>query len=224
MYLGAVSDHFDGTRFFNEEPDHSFIDMIKWFWEMETVGWPEWINDPSQPKPVKSVNDGRIKVAHINHATVLIQMDGINILTDPIWSERASPVSWAGTKRIRAPGLKIEDLLRIDLTTLKKLVIRNQPRIFIGLGVKSILESEGIPLIHEMAWCEHKKIQSINMMITFVPALHNSGRNFLDKTGRCGVVLFLRENLEEFILQENHVDYAANVRVFLQPVTQDPMA
>ncbi|MFC1883306.1 MBL fold metallo-hydrolase [Thermodesulfobacteriota bacterium] len=194
LYLGAVSDHFDGARFFNEEQGHSFIDMIKWFWEMETVEWPEWIDDPSQPKPVESVDDGQIKVTHINHATILIQMDGINILTDPIWSDRASPASWAGTKRIRAPGIKFEDLPHIDfilishdhydhldIPTLKKLVKRNQPRIFVGLGVKSILESEGIPLIHQMDWWQDHKIQNDNIKITFVPARHNSGRSFFGK-------------------------------------------
>ena len=189
MYQGPVSDHFDGTRFFNEEHDHTFIDMFKWLWEMETVEWPEWINDPPQPKPVEFVNDGSVRVTYINHATILIQMDSINILTDPIWSERASPVPWTGTKRIRSPGIKMEDLPSInlilishdhydhlDIPTLKELAKRDQPQILVGLGAKTILESEGIALVHEMDWWQDYPIQSINMKITFVPALHNSGR------------------------------------------------
>jgi len=190
MYHGPVSDHFDGTRFFSEEHDHTLIDMLKWLWGMKTVEWPEWINDPPQPKPIEYVNDGRVKVTYINHATILIQMDNFNILTDPIWSERASPVSWTGTKRIRVPGIKMEDLPSInlilishdhydhlDIPTLKELAKRDQPQILVGLGVKTILKSEGIALVHEMDWWQDYPIQSINMKITFVPTRHNSGRS-----------------------------------------------
>lgn len=100
------SDHFDGTRFFNKEPDQSFLDHIKWLWQMETVEWPKWIEDPPQPKPPEYVDIGKLKITYINHATVLIQADSLNILTDPIWSKRAGPVSWIGVKRVRAPALK----------------------------------------------------------------------------------------------------------------------
>jgi hypothetical protein len=59
---GAVSDHFDGKTFRNPtgEPDHSFGDIVKWFWEMETVDWPEWIENEAQPLP-ELVAPGRIK-------------------------------------------------------------------------------------------------------------------------------------------------------------------
>jgi L-ascorbate metabolism protein UlaG (beta-lactamase superfamily) len=194
MYQGPVSDHFNGTHFFDKEHDHTFIDMLKWLWEMKTVEWPEWINDPPQPKPVAYVNDGHVKITYINHATILIQMDSLNILTDPIWSERASPVSWTGTKRIRAPGIKMEDLPNInlilishdhydhlDIPTLKKLAKRDKPQILVGLGVKTIFESEGIAMVHEMDWWEDYLIQAFNMKITFVPARHNSGRSLLRK-------------------------------------------
>src|SRR4030042_2169022 len=83
LHGGLVSDHSDGRRFFNEEPDHtSFGDRVKWLWNMNRVKWPGWIDDPPHPKTVKSVDHGNIKVTFINHATVLIQMDGLNILTD----------------------------------------------------------------------------------------------------------------------------------------------
>jgi len=225
MNQGPVSDHFDGTRFFNEEHDHTFIDMLRWLWEMETVEWPEWINDPPQPKPIEYVNDGRVKVTYINHATILIQIDSLNILTDPIWSEQASPVSWTGTKRIRAPGIKMEDLPSInlilishdhydhlDIPTLKELAKRDQPQILVGLGVKTILESEGIELVHEMDWWQDYPIQSINMKITFVPAQHNSGRSLFGENrtlwggfvikGSAGDVLFLGDTAYGSFLKE----------------------
>ncbi|HEU4521778.1 MAG TPA: MBL fold metallo-hydrolase, partial [Thermoanaerobaculia bacterium] len=76
--------------------------------------WREWVDDPPGPPPPARVNDGRLRVTFVNHATTLIQMDGVNILTDPIWSERCSPVSWAGPKRHRPPGIRFEDLPPID--------------------------------------------------------------------------------------------------------------
>jgi len=190
LYHGPVSDHFDGTRFFSEEHDHTFTDMLKWLWEMETVEWPEWITDPSQPNPVDYVSDTRVKITYINHATTLIQLDSLNILTDPIWSERASPVSWFGTKRIRNPGIKLADLPiidiilishdhydHLDISTLQELANRDQPQILAGLGVKSILESHGITSVQEMDWWQDYQFKTSDITITFVPAQHGSGRN-----------------------------------------------
>jgi L-ascorbate metabolism protein UlaG (beta-lactamase superfamily) len=192
-YKGPPSDHFDGSCFFNKEPDNTFFDHIKWLWEMETVEWPEWIDDPPQPPPIAHVNEGKLRITYINHATVLIQMDGVNILTDPIWSERASPISWIGTKRVRAPGVKMEDLPDIniilishdhydhlDIPSLKQLVEIHQPIILVGLGVKRQLESIGWNDIIELDWWE-EYIYSTGTKITFVPSRHNSGRGIFDK-------------------------------------------
>ena len=56
-------------------------------------------------------NRGAVTVTWVGHATLLIQLDGVNILTDPHWSDRASPVSFAGPRRVSAPGMRFEDLL-----------------------------------------------------------------------------------------------------------------
>lgn len=212
-YQGPTSDHFDGSRFFNKESGHTFFDHIKWMWEMETVEWPEWVDDPPQPPPIAHVKEGELRITYVNHATVLIQMDGINILTDPIWSERAGPISWVGTKRVRAPGVKIEDLPNIDIilishdhydhldiTSLKQLNEKHQPIILAGLGVKCRLESIGGKNIVELDWWQ-EYIYSTGAKITFVPSRHNSGRGIFDKNktlwggfvieGSAGNVLFM---------------------------------
>ncbi len=189
LYKGPVSDHFDGRRFFDKEPHHSFFDMVKWMWEMETVKWPEWINDPPQPDPVKRVKKGELKVTYINHATLLIQMSGVNILTDPVWSKRPGPFSWLGAERVRAPGIKMNNLPEIDiilishdhydhldLATLRQLAERDQPVILVGLGVKSILGSMSFSTIREMDWWQEYMIKSAGLKFTFVPAYHDSGR------------------------------------------------
>jgi len=213
-YQGPPSDHFDGSRFFNKESDHTFLDHIKWMWEMETVEWPEWINDPPQPPPIANVKEGELRITYVNHSAVLIQMDGINILTDPIWSERAGPISSVGAKRVRAPGVRMEDLPNIDIilvshdhydhldiNSLKQLNDNYQPAILVGLGVKRRLESTiGRKSIIELDWWQ-EYIYSTCTRIIFVPSRHNSGRGIFDKNktlwggfvieGSAGNVLFM---------------------------------
>lgn len=189
LYKGPPSDHFDGRRFFYKDADHTVAGMLKWMWEMETVAWPAWVDDPPQPKPMAQVEEGRLRITYINHATVLIQTDGLNILTDPVWSKRAGPVSWLGTKRVRAPGVSMADLPKIDvilishdhydhldLRTLKELFERDKPQILVGLGVKPLLASDGLSRIVEMDWWQEHVIRPNGAKITFVPARHNSGR------------------------------------------------
>jgi L-ascorbate metabolism protein UlaG (beta-lactamase superfamily) len=190
IYQGEPSDHFDGVYFFNPEPEHTFAAMVKWLWQMKTIDWPEWVDDPPQPKPPAFVRGADLRITYINQATVLIQTDSLNILTDPIWSQRASPVSWAGTKRVRAPGISLEDLPKIDvilishdhydhldLPTLHRLSQLHHPRILAGLGVKSLLDAEGISAVTEMDWWQEYAAPTRSVTITFVPARHNSGRS-----------------------------------------------
>lgn len=170
---------------------HSFADMVKWLWEMETVKWPEWIEDPVQPAPPDSAGDGNLRVTYINHATVLIQIDRMNILTDPVWSDNVGPVSWLSVKRVRAPGVKLDSLPKIDvilishdhydhldLPTMKKLYKMFKPEILTGTGIKKILKKIDIPVTAELEWWEEKSVRGIKFV--FVPALHDSGRGLFD--------------------------------------------
>ena len=187
-------DHFDGTRFFHGEKDYTFIEMLKWMWTMNPAKWPEWIEDAAQPPPPKNVAKGELRITHINHATLLIQVDGRNILTDPIWSERTSMVSWAGPKRVRAPGVKIQDLPYIDvilishdhydhldIASLKQLTQNHDTKIITGLGVGEFLRSEGFKNVVELDWWQGHESLPDDQKIVFVPARHNSGRGLFDK-------------------------------------------
>src|SRR5205085_8199269 len=88
-YDGPVSDHFDGERFHNlEDRAREEGSFLKWQWTRKPGFWPDWIDSPLGPAPENVVDGGRLRVTFINHATMLIQMDGVNILTDPIWSDR----------------------------------------------------------------------------------------------------------------------------------------
>ena len=192
----TVSDHFDGTRFFNRENEtgaYTFIERMKWLWSTKLVEWPEWIDDKKQPPPKKDVALRELRVTHINHATMLIQVDTVNILTDPIWSERASVVSWFGPKRVRAPGVDINDLPcidvvlishdhydHLDIETLKKLTRMFHPKIIVGLGVKALLTSEGIEGVEELDWWQRYDVLPNGIQVVFVPARHGSGRGLFD--------------------------------------------
>lgn len=191
-----ISDHCDGSEFFNnplDSADHGFFATIKWFWEMETVDWPEWINDAHQPAPPKFVKDGGLKVTYINHATILIQLDSLNILTDPIFSDYAGPISFLSSKRVRKPGIPIDSLPKIDIIlishnhfdhldfpSLEILGKRDKPIIYTGLGNKEQLEDIPFLTVYEMDWWNKLNLSQKHITITFVPALHNSGRGLFD--------------------------------------------
>jgi L-ascorbate metabolism protein UlaG (beta-lactamase superfamily) len=171
----------------------SFGTFLKWRFNREDKKpWPKYKDYPFEKKPT-TLNKKGIKYSVINHATTLIQVDGINILTDPIWSERTSPVSWAGPRRVRNPGIKFEDLPPIDLVvishnhydhldlpTLKNLHKLDKPIILVGLGNKSLLNSEGIKNVVEMDWWDTHNIND-KMKATFVPAQHWSARGLFDR-------------------------------------------
>ncbi len=86
-YRGPVTDHFDGERFHNLEfvrrEEGSFL---KWQATRGRIVWPPWVDAPYGPPPPRRVDGGRLRVTFINHSTTLVQLDGLNILTDPVWS------------------------------------------------------------------------------------------------------------------------------------------
>jgi len=155
-----ISDHSDGSRFYNRDgSDKGLSDISQFLWQSlwNESQWPESLANPEASEIPDRVKRG-IRATYINHATILIQVDGLNILTDPIWSERASPVTFAGPKRIRPPGVAISDLPDIDLIlishnhydhldteTLKQLRQRQdkEPTIVSGLGNATLLASLG---------------------------------------------------------------------------------
>jgi L-ascorbate metabolism protein UlaG (beta-lactamase superfamily) len=149
------------------------------------------------------VAEGTLRVTFVNHATVLLQMDGVNILTDPVWSERVSPVSFAGPRRHRPPGLRFEDLPPIDavlvshnhydhmdLATLRQLAGAHRPPVFTGLGNTKFLTRQDVPGARDLDWWESAPLGA-GVTVTAVPARHFSTRGFIDRdrTLWCGYVV-----------------------------------
>ena len=154
-YTGPISDHYNGLTFFNPDgaAPSSFSDLLKWQFQEERAEWPDIYPSPyvgTRPEP--KVIDHDITVTMIGHASLLIQTNGLNIITDPVYSKRVSPFQFAGPKRHNPPGIAFKDLPPIDivlvshnhydhldLLTLKKLVKRDNPKIITPLGNDAII-------------------------------------------------------------------------------------
>lgn len=200
-YRGAKSDHFNGKQFHNLEPTtHAgFFDMLKWLANRDEGPWEEWREVTPTKPPQRSE---KLRVTFVNHATLLIQTNNVNILTDPIWSDRCSPVSFAGPKRHHAPGVRFEDLPPIDVVilshnhydhmdvpTLQRLAREHNPRIYAGLGNGAFLRSKGIENVTELDWWQPAPI-SDGVRVNAVPAQHFSSRGLADRDANlwCGYV------------------------------------
>ena len=170
--------------------DKPFSDFLRWQFTREQPQWPEWV-DHVGGVSLSEVSDNDVAVTYINHATMLIRMNGVNMLTDPIYSERASPVGFLGPKRVHAPGIAFDALPRIDvvmishnhydhldLPTLKKLAERDQPQFLVGLGNEELLRGEDIERVRPLDWGESVFLRGVK--ISFVPSQHWSARGVLD--------------------------------------------
>ena len=104
------SDHFDGQRFFNPgvDTDKSLADLWRWQRLRQRVQWPAAVANPPAPPPPTHVAAGTAAFTFIGHSTYLIQVGGFRLITDPVFSDRASPFSFAGPKRVRPPGLALD--------------------------------------------------------------------------------------------------------------------
>jgi L-ascorbate metabolism protein UlaG (beta-lactamase superfamily) len=195
-YEGPKSDHFNGAAFQNisEVPAKNLFDVMKWYLNRDQGPWEEIPESEVvfAQKPAAKVTDALV-ITYVNHSTFLIQADGLNILTDPVWSDRVSPLSFAGPKRMRSPGVKFEDLPKIDLvvishnhydhldiSTLKKLNARFQPHFVVPLGVDVFLQQEGLSQTTALDWWDGEGISN-GLKVNLVPAQHFSARGLFDR-------------------------------------------
>jgi L-ascorbate metabolism protein UlaG (beta-lactamase superfamily) len=195
-YCGPLSDHFDGARFFypGHPTDRSRFDLLKWrFGGGLRPPWPQ--EAPGlRDTPPQRVDGAALRVSFVGHASVLIQTQGVNILIDPVWAERASPLARLGPKRVNAPGIALDDLPpldavlvthshydHLDLTTLSHLARARPCRVITPLGNDAIMRARD-PSIRAEAydWGESIEIAS-GVAVHIEPSLHWSARNLRDR-------------------------------------------
>jgi L-ascorbate metabolism protein UlaG (beta-lactamase superfamily) len=196
--------HFDGKCFFNPEAPQArgFWDLLRWKLTSRPERSSRFVSDVVPSKPPVSVDATELRITMVNHSTVLLQLSGLNILTDPIWAERASPLTWIGPRRRRAPGVRLEDLPGIDivllshnhydhldLVTLRRLAECGQSQFVVPKGVARLLGSQRIGPVQELDWGD--SVPHGRTTIHCVPAAHFSARGLFDRnrTLWCGYVL-----------------------------------
>ncbi len=193
---GPRTAHFDGTHFANSEPmDKSAWDMLKLGWGALTQAeeWPKAVPVQRQIIARERVHDD-LSVTFINHATFLIQVGGLNILTDPVYADRASPFSWVGPKRVHEPGVPFAHLPPIDVIlishnhydhldvdTLQALYRRQSepPLLLAGLGNGALFEQLGLGNYRDLDWGETVELGGSRFV--FTECRHRSGRGLLDQ-------------------------------------------
>jgi L-ascorbate metabolism protein UlaG (beta-lactamase superfamily) len=166
-------------------------DVLRWALTRRRAQWPARVANHSYPPPAR-VPAENIAATFIGHATFLLQVGGVTFLTDPIWSERASPVGFAGPRRVRAPGHALAALPRVDvllvshnhydhldLPTLRDVQARWAPRAVTGLGNARHLADAGIGAATELDWWQSLAIDDAT--VTYVPAQHFSARTPFDR-------------------------------------------
>ena len=196
-YSGPPSDHFDGERFFlpgGKLIDKSRADLLRWqFGERTRPPWPKEFPAGPADKPPQRVEGARLRTTHVGHATFLVQTMGVNILIDPVWSERASPFAWLGPKRVNAPGVALDDLPDLDAilvshnhydymdaTTLKALAQRHICPVLTPLGNDTLLRGiDGKIDARAYDWGEVAEVGPVR--VHFEPAQHWSARWLNDR-------------------------------------------
>jgi len=195
-YRGPQTEHFDGQRFHNldRQPHNGLSAFLKW--QRERGRQTPWIDQPgpaTRPQIAPQVNGEELRVTFINHATLLIQHRGLNILTDPLWGERTSPFPFIGPRRHHPPGLALDELPPInlilvshnhydhlDIGSLRELARRfPEARVVTGLGNGELIRACGYKDIVEIDWWQSVPLQE-GMLLTGVPAQHWSARSRRD--------------------------------------------
>ena len=195
-YDGPVSDHYDGTRFhqYGQAIGKGLLDVIQWQWQAEKAVWPDAVPTPPPARPAARVDDGSVVVTWVGHATLLIQLHGLNLLTDPIWAERASLVRFAGPRRVAPPGIRFEDLPPIDavlishshydhldLPTIRRLQAAHDPLFLTALGTDTILARDhAASRTVALDWWQSHAL-SEELRVHAVPVRHWSRRRLFDR-------------------------------------------
>jgi len=185
-----IKPEFDGKRFsYPGQPlEGSRWDVLRWALTRKPARWPKDLQNPKPSPVVDRVKGGNLRVTFINHASVLIQCDSLNIITDPVFSKRVSPVRFAGPKRARAAGLSVDELPPIDailishthydhldVRSISRLCERDNPDVIAPLKNGDIINAASHKPAIELSWWDSHSLDE-STVTTLVPARHWTSR------------------------------------------------
>lgn len=213
-YEGDKSDHFNGRKFINpSQLRHNGIkDVLRFILTREQDPWVRNYETYVRDTPLHRVAEDQVQITFVNHSTFLIQYADLNILTDPVWSERCSPSQRFGPRRQRPPGLRFEDLPDIDIVlvshnhydhldrdTIVNLINEYHPTFICPLGLDQLIASWGAKSVISLDWWQGTRTHDIR--VTAVPANHFSSRGVFDRdrTLWCGFVLGCKDHRIYFV-------------------------
>lgn len=188
-----------GFRNLEHTPRHGWSALLRWALglgpEEAPAVAPETVPDyrPDYARPDRALidypPDGAVTVTWVGHATFLVQLQGLNLLTDPVFSERCSPVAFAGPRRVARPGLALDELPPIDAVLLShnhydhldlaSVRALEGARFFVPLGHRDWFAARGIDRVTEMDWWQNAALGDVR--VHCVPAQHFSGRGVGDR-------------------------------------------
>ena len=200
-YFDPVKKHHTTKGFKNNYADvegGSIADILRWQFNRFVNGLPP---KATTPTPVVVPNLSLIRnlqkpptLTWLGHASVLVQANGLNVLTDPIFSRRASPFQWIGPERAQPPGLSLDELPKIDVVVISHnhydhldkdsvlgLAAKNTNTVFlVPLGVKQWFKDQGITNVRELDWWDTQAVGGVEF--TFTPVQHHSSRSPFDRS------------------------------------------
>jgi L-ascorbate metabolism protein UlaG (beta-lactamase superfamily) len=195
-YDGPVSDHFDGVTFFDPHGmrPKRLRDLLRWRLSGSGEPWPAWVPSPYADRPPPRVEGQELRVSFVGHASFLLQGAGLNLLIDPVWSDRVSPFGFIGPKRVHDPGIAFEALPRIDavlvshahydhldVATLSRLASRDAPRVIAPLGNDTVMRRGDPAIAAEAVDWRQRVVLNTDIAVTAVPLRHWSARGLFDR-------------------------------------------
>jgi L-ascorbate metabolism protein UlaG (beta-lactamase superfamily) len=187
--------HFDGTKYRNPggPAGNGLWHLLRWAASSKRQRWPRWVEPERRHRLPAMLPAGAVAATFIGQSTFLLQIDGLKLLTDPVYADRVGPFNLAGPRRVRAPGIAFEALPRIDvvllshnhydhldLPTLRRLQRACDPLILTGRGNEALLRRNGLGRVAELDWWEsHPGVGALQVMLT--PAQHFSSRHLWDR-------------------------------------------
>jgi L-ascorbate metabolism protein UlaG (beta-lactamase superfamily) len=172
---------------------------LRWYIGRNRTEWPAWAPSPYADRPPTRIAGAEWRISFVGHATLLLQTAGMNVLTDPFWSERASPFTFIGPRRVNDPGVAFDALPPIDailvshchydhldVATLSRLTATHRCRVVTPLGNDAIMRDHD-PSIRAEAhdWGDRVELGP-GVAVTLAPMRHWAARHLLDRNKHCG--------------------------------------